>query len=154
MVRALSHVLFFSTLVRWGEYRSQTGIQRRLNFVSVRTIKGWSSSKDRDKLQPAIETQHCARADEKSTVLRMEMAQRVHFMIPFWSFENVKSPSTLVPVQNAQSQRVSSFQQVQQVESWGWFVSDLWRILDNPTSHSSKKDWNCKCSANCNWRTH
>jgi hypothetical protein len=39
MVRALSHVFFFSTLVRCGEYRSQTGIQRKLNFVSVRTIK-------------------------------------------------------------------------------------------------------------------
>jgi hypothetical protein len=38
-VRALSHVFFFSTLVRCGEYRSQTGIQRKLNFVSVRTIK-------------------------------------------------------------------------------------------------------------------
>ncbi len=34
---------FFSTLVRCGEYRSQTGIQRKLNFVSVRTIKGSSS---------------------------------------------------------------------------------------------------------------
>ena len=44
MVRALSHVLFFSTLVRCGEYRSQTGIQRKLNFVSVRTIKEGSSS--------------------------------------------------------------------------------------------------------------
>jgi hypothetical protein len=44
MVRALSHVLFlFSTLVRCGEYRSQTGIQRKLNFVSVRTIKEGSS---------------------------------------------------------------------------------------------------------------
>jgi hypothetical protein len=32
--------MFFSTLVRRGEYRTQTGIQRRLNFVSVRTIKG------------------------------------------------------------------------------------------------------------------
>jgi hypothetical protein len=43
-VRALSHVLFFfSTLVRCGEYRSQTGIQRKLNFVSVRTIKEGSS---------------------------------------------------------------------------------------------------------------
>jgi hypothetical protein len=29
-------------------------------------------------------------------------------MIPFWSFENVKSPSTLVPVHDAQSQRVSN----------------------------------------------
>ena len=45
---------------------------------------------------------------KNSTVLRMEMAQRVHFMIPFWSFENVKSPSTLVPVHDAQSQRVSN----------------------------------------------
>jgi hypothetical protein len=43
-VRALSHVFFFSTLVRCGEYRSQTGIQRKLNFVSVRTIKEGSSS--------------------------------------------------------------------------------------------------------------
>jgi hypothetical protein len=43
-VRALSHVFFFSTLVRCGEYRSQTGIQRKLNFVSVRTIKERSSS--------------------------------------------------------------------------------------------------------------
>ena len=44
-MRALSHVLFFfSTLVRCGEYRSQTGIQRKLNFVSVRTIKEGSSS--------------------------------------------------------------------------------------------------------------
>jgi hypothetical protein len=34
---------FFSTLVRCGEYRSQTGIQRKLNFVSVRTIKEGSS---------------------------------------------------------------------------------------------------------------
>ena len=42
-MRALSHVLFFSTLVRCGEYRSQTGIQRKLNFVSVRTIKERSS---------------------------------------------------------------------------------------------------------------
>jgi hypothetical protein len=42
-VRALSHVFFFSTLVRCGEYRSQTGIQRKLNFVSVRTIKEGSS---------------------------------------------------------------------------------------------------------------
>jgi hypothetical protein len=42
-VRALSHVLFFSTLVRCGEYQSQTGIQRKLNFVSVRTIKEGSS---------------------------------------------------------------------------------------------------------------
>jgi hypothetical protein len=42
-VRALSHVFFFSTLVRCGEYRSQTGIQRKLNFVSVRTIKDRSS---------------------------------------------------------------------------------------------------------------
>ena len=36
-------MLFFSTLVRCGEYRSQTGIQRKLNFVSVRTIKEGSS---------------------------------------------------------------------------------------------------------------
>jgi hypothetical protein len=34
---------FFLTLVRCGEYRSQTGIQRKLNFVSVRTIKEGSS---------------------------------------------------------------------------------------------------------------
>jgi hypothetical protein len=45
---------------------------------------------------------------KNSTVLRMEMAQRVHFMIPFGSFENVTSPSTLVPVHDAQSQRVSN----------------------------------------------
>jgi hypothetical protein len=31
------------SLVRCGEYRSQTGIQRKLNFVSVRTIKERSS---------------------------------------------------------------------------------------------------------------
>jgi hypothetical protein len=36
------------------------------------------------------------------------MAQRVHFMIPFGSFENVTSPSTLGPVHDAQSQRVSN----------------------------------------------
>ena len=36
----LTSHMFFSTLVRRGEYRTQTGIQRRLNFVSVRTIKG------------------------------------------------------------------------------------------------------------------
>jgi uncharacterized Zn-binding protein involved in type VI secretion len=46
MVRALSHVLFFSTLVRCGDYRSQTGIQRKLNFVSVRTIKEGSINED------------------------------------------------------------------------------------------------------------
>jgi hypothetical protein len=33
-----------STLVRRGEYRAQTGIWRLLGFVSVRTIKGRSSS--------------------------------------------------------------------------------------------------------------
>jgi hypothetical protein len=40
----LYHMCFFSTLVRCGEYRSQTGIQRKLNFVSVRTIKERSSA--------------------------------------------------------------------------------------------------------------
>ena len=38
------NVLFFSTLVRCGEYQSQTGIHQKLNFVSVRTIKERSSS--------------------------------------------------------------------------------------------------------------
>jgi hypothetical protein len=32
------------TLVRRGEYRAQTGIWQYANFVSVRTIKGASSS--------------------------------------------------------------------------------------------------------------
>jgi hypothetical protein len=35
-----------STLVRRGEYRAQTGIWRLLSFVSVRTIKGRSSTAD------------------------------------------------------------------------------------------------------------
>ena len=74
MVRALSHVFFFSTLVRCGEYRSQTGIQRKLNFVSVRTIKEGSSS---DHIDPrpeqafidnsrqAIVTVHCRDGSQK-----------------------------------------------------------------------------------------
>jgi hypothetical protein len=59
-VRALSHVFFFSTLVRCGEYRSQTGIQRKLNFVSVRTIKERSNEaktdgKCKDKTDGGVE---------------------------------------------------------------------------------------------------
>ena len=84
-------------------------LRRCHDYVKDTLLKVFKTKpKDRDKLQPAVETQHCARADEKQTVLRMEMAQRVHFMNPFWSFENVKSPSTLVPVHDAQSQRVSN----------------------------------------------
>jgi hypothetical protein len=62
-VRALSHVFFFSTLVRCGEYRSQTGIQRKLNFVSVRTIKERSSPASRLTARGGSTTKVCVSLD-------------------------------------------------------------------------------------------
>ena len=99
----------FLSSYTWNTLGRGVCLRRCHDYVKDTLLKVFKTKpNDRDKLQPAVETNIALVQMKNSTVLRMEMAQRVLFMIPFWSFENLKSPSTLVPVHDAQSQRVSN----------------------------------------------